>query len=491
MQVAEPQRVVGSPQQQRFWAEITGHDSHVVLEARAGTGKTFSVREAMRRINGRAVYCAFNKHIADEFAKGLPPNATASTMHSLGNRVLRRAFPKSQLDGRKLGKLIEAAKINRAVFTETMDLVGLVKNNALTDLSPGSLLEAAARQGITFGYHTERVLEAIPAIIEQAADVSESFDFDDMIWIPVHHQLDGFESCEALFIDEAQDLSPCQQKLAHLIGGGRHIVVGDPFQAIYGFRGADSESINSLRKGMEATGRETVTMPLTMTRRCPQAVVNLCKGIVPDLEAMPNAPEGDVDSVFEHSLGLARPGDMVLCRTNAPLAKIAAKFAVMGLKAIVRGADQSRGLLSMARKFAGPTPTHTVVNLRVHLDAEVKKLTDAKASEASIGALEDKVQTLIAIVSACSSNSEVERSISGMFSDDIENAVILSSIHRSKGLEARTVFVIEPGQIPHKRARMQWEKDQERNLAYVAATRAKESLYFVGDIPAIYQGGAR
>jgi superfamily I DNA/RNA helicase len=52
-------------------------------------------------------------------------------------------------------------------------------------------------------------------------------------------------------------------------------------------------------------------------------------------------------------------------------------------------------------------------------------------------------------------------------------------VHRAKGLEADNVFVIKPSAMPSRHAKQEWEMMQEKNIQYVAFTRAKENLYMV------------
>jgi len=60
-----------------------------------------------------------------------------------------------------------------------------------------------------------------------------------------------------------------------------------------------------------------------------------------------------------------------------------------------------------------------------------------------------------------------------------KNAVTLSTIHSSKGLEYRIVFIPDANEtiMPHKRAFLEEDIEEERRLFYVAMTRAKELLY--------------
>lgn len=58
------------------------------------------------------------------------------------------------------------------------------------------------------------------------------------------------------------------------------------------------------------------------------------------------------------------------------------------------------------------------------------------------------------------------------------DAVIVSSIHQVKGLEAKRVFIINYNLMPYTSQRKTADDNiQEKNLRYIAITRAKETLY--------------
>jgi superfamily I DNA/RNA helicase len=70
--------------------------------------------------------------------------------------------------------------------------------------------------------------------------------------------------------------------------------------------------------------------------------------------------------------------------------------------------------------------------------------------------------------------------IDGLFDDsDVKKCIRLSSIHRSKGLEASKVFFYNPGNVPHPMAKTEEAKIQEMNLKFVATTRAINELIYV------------
>ncbi len=75
-------------------------------------------------------------------------------------------------------------------------------------------------------------------------------------------------------------------------------------------------------------------------------------------------------------------------------------------------------------------------------------------------------------------NASVDNALATDFEDE---HLVLSTIHSAKGLEWHTVFIIWAleGRFPVSfAARSDEEMEEERRLMYVAATRAKENLYF-------------
>ena len=63
--------------------------------------------------------------------------------------------------------------------------------------------------------------------------------------------------------------------------------------------------------------------------------------------------------------------------------------------------------------------------------------------------------------------------------DNPDGCVRIMSIHKSKGLESDNVFVLNEGRVFTELGRSKDMIQQEKNLSYVALTRAKENLYLV------------
>jgi superfamily I DNA/RNA helicase len=97
--------------------------------------------------------------------------------------------------------------------------------------------------------------------------------------------------------------------------------------------------------------------------------------------------------------------------------------------------------------------------------------------------LADKTECIEALCDGLDRADQVVSRIQVLFQDvnkttaDITSYVLLSSVHRAKGLEAKVVRIIRPELLPHPMARLPWQKEQEMNLKYVAETRSLEVLH--------------
>ena len=122
-----------------------------------------------------------------------------------------------------------------------------------------------------------------------------------------------------------------------------------------------------------------------------------------------------------------------------------------------------------------------ITKLDAYRDREVEKAL-AKKDDAKVEAIEDRIGAITCLID---SMPETERTIPALLNTidslfaDKKNAVVLATIHKSKGLEADRVFWLGRNECPAKWARQDWQKQQEINLCYVAATRAKRALYTI------------
>jgi superfamily I DNA/RNA helicase len=282
-------------------------------------------------------------------------------------------------------------------------------------------------------------------------------------------------------IDEAQDMNASQLMLAMRVckPGGRIVVVGDDRQAIYGFRGADSNSIDRL-KG-ELVGHE---LGLTITYRCPKLVVNIAKTIVPDYMAAETAPMGVVREVgYDTMIKEAGPGDFVLSRKNAPLMAVCLKFIAQGRRAMIEGREIGTGLLNTIKAVKGKTIPDFLERLTKWEDKQRTRLlkTGKKAAEKKAEHVSDQAECLRAVAQASKSVDDMKAKISEMFGETAGGKldyIVCSSVHKSKGLERKRVWGLVETLYPGGRRTV----IEEQNIHYVMVTRAQEEFVAVTGI---------
>ena len=123
------------------------------------------------------------------------------------------------------------------------------------------------------------------------------------------------------------------------------------------------------------------------------------------------------------------------------------------------------GYLAELRRSEDPQDASRVENL-----AELHSVAGAFAADAPGGTLADFLERVALVADSDQVPAEGERG----------GQVTLMTVHTAKGLEFPAVFVtgMEDGTFPHQRSLGdESELEEERRLAYVAITRARERLY--------------
>lgn len=492
-------KLIPSPQQQVVYDWVTSGTGNAVLEAVAGAGKTTTLVEAVKLMTGSVAFAAYNKKIAVEIQERVSRTTTAAqvragTFHSFGFQAWKKVAPKVRVDDRKTLSIMDDFKIPEKGQSFVKQLVSLAKQYAIGFLS--STEDAAAWMQIVNHFSLEELLdeeETMSLTVDEGIDWArkvlkqsialdtELIDFDDMIYAPLVHNARMWQN-DWVLVDEAQDTNPARRALAKkmLRPGGRLIAVGDPHQAIYGFTGADADSLLIIEREFSA-----ITLPLTVTYRCPKEVVRLAQQWVHHITAHESSPEGEVRSIGynEFTTGSFEPTDVILCRNTKPLVELAYLFLRRGIPCHVEGREIGKGLLALVNRWK----VKSLPALRDKLESwhgkEVQRLL-AKGQEQKAGTVTDKVDTLFVIIDSLPVGADVNdlRSrIESLFTDSDPSApqsrLTLSTIHKAKGREWERVYWFGRNRWqPSKFARQEWQMEQEVNLMYVAATRAKHAL---------------
>jgi superfamily I DNA/RNA helicase len=309
-------------------------------------------------------------------------------------------------------------------------------------------------------------------------------DYVDMIVLPLCHR-EHIPTFKYVFIDECQDLNTAQRELMLCAAkGGRFIAVGDRNQAINGFAGADCNSFDKI-----ANLGNTIELPLSVNYRCGKNMVRLAQELVPQIQAHKGAIDGEISHVNSLSTDLFRENDMVLCRTSAPLVGLCMKLIQSGITAVVKGKDIAQDLQMLIEN----ANTKDITEVLAYLENEKQKLiatikSDRKCTEAEAKQaqkylnLEDRCKCIENIcLYSIKDTTELKSYVNRLFTDEkVENAVMLSTAHKSKGLEANRVLILLPNKLPLTwQNQLDWQLKQELNLKYVALTRARKELVFI------------
>jgi len=510
-----------SSEQESIFAAFDRESSNILVNAAPGSGKTTVALELWKRATEqRTLYLAFNKNIVQEMLSKLGTNPAQlaeqgkgiRTFNSLGASICYAAWGKTALNPNKVYTHIDstvrhliAGKGETEKRSALYKLVHYLKND----------LEYSA--GHSWANIAEKIIECVDfydidaypdmekhalRVLESSNSDTKTLDYADQLLFPVLYSL-KFPYYDVVLGDEQQDVNAIQRdmllKLQQRNAELRYCLVGDSHQAIYGFRGALADSMESLHSTFQCQ-----SYPLTITRRCARSIVERAQEIWPDdinyaEDALPGIVrdawningrwsqahlkprERDYSYALEHADGQYETyleEDMLLCRTVAPLVNFAYMLLRNGIACQIRGRDIGEGLVKYLQK-SGCVYTSDFLDYLDRDIGEAIERAQRKQQSGRVQSLQDKQDTLELFCERVSSVylSDVMSHITELFSAG--KGIVLSSVHRAKGLEASKVYILAPDLMPHPLAKQEWEKVQEKNVEYVAITRAKQELVYI------------
>ena len=373
--------IKGTIEQDEIWNEITNTTNDVIVNAGAGTGKTFTIVEGANRASEvRKGFLCFNKSIQTELQERLPEGVEAKTFHALGMKAVRDAVGKIKVNNWKVKNIIDGIFGRDYHAQPLVKLISLVKGSMVDCTDEREIYKLIDEYNIQFHSDKEEAMgvDAVCQILDECARITNEIDFDDMIWLPLVNDY-PLPQFDILFVDEAQDFNEMQRQLVlACTQNGRCIIVGDKNQAIYGFRGADSGSIAIFKKQLKARGKIVKEFGLTLTWRCPKLVVAEANRYVKDFNCLETAETGNV-----HVNAYLNPqkGDMVLCRYNAPLVSAFYDLITQGKSAYILGRDMHKGLVNYVKRITkneGMSSAEFVGLLDMNYSIEYNKLVAAE-----------------------------------------------------------------------------------------------------------------
>jgi DNA helicase-2/ATP-dependent DNA helicase PcrA len=481
MEAVAPKMKFSEYQFNIFEAVKTTQDN-ICVQATAGSGKTTTLLEILNIIPKfkKTIFLSFSNTIVNELKSRIPAHTTASTLHSLGCRMIFATKKGVRIDNDKWFKIFlntfpkEELKI-KATFKMCYEMVDIINYARMTLTKFNDEDLELMCQHYNVNYTKEHFNKVISEFNKDRK--LTSIDFTDMIYLPIKLNL-ADPIYDYVLLDEAQDLNNAQRIFVERIlkPQGRLLAVGDEKQSIYSFSGSSVDSFSKLQERPNTT-----TLPLSISYRCAKNIVRKAQEIYPDsIQYFEGAVDGEVR---KGTIDEAQVGDLIICRKTAPLIEAFFHLLKNRIKAQVIGRDIETGLVNLAEKVQTSSIENTLLRMQDELDAIIEQLTRERISKPTLHpkyvSLEEKCEVIKVILSHIDSSSMLVSTIKEIFAES-KTSLKLMTIHRSKGLEADRVFLIEKydgkAMYPSPRAVQSWEKVQEANLQFVAITRAKKQL---------------
>ena len=457
------EQLVGLTPEQR--EAVMSDARRLLVRASAGSGKThvLTLRIQRRIIEGSlestdVLAMTFTRKAGDELRRRLLRagirDVRAGTFHRAALTIVTRYREDHHL--RPLGVEANRRKLVSALAHQLREARELTLEDWQLPRLEQEIGWALSQgyNGAQYAKHARRLRRDAPLAPPQFADVLDRYvglcrsrgvlDFDLLLSEAItllrdepavlaafrHHS-------RSLYVDEAQDMNPLQFMLLRQMAGDDPdlFCVGDPNQSIYGFNGANPQLLGEIVR----TWPDTVMLDLTRNHRSTAHIITVANTLLEEgaRGLQPARDNGEIPVVrsyntdddearhvatwlaMKHQPGSTWRTMAVLARTNAQLELLAGHLDAADIPYERRGPDHSPA-------------------------------SDLLAPELATRRLDP----------------------------DSRNAVALSTIHRAKGLEFQHVALIgfAEGQLPNYRASSSEEIAEEQRLAYVALSRAEQSL---------------
>ncbi len=493
---------IPSVYQEKIFDFVVHGSGNAVIRAFAGSGKTATLIASMKLVppKKKCLFLAFNKSVKEEIEKKLVgyDNCTVKTVHGLGYTLLSSHInAQPMVDEFKYNTFLRhnLTELSTAIIKDKKDIDEYC-DNIIQLLEFTRMNLAQSKREITnvakeYGIPTPNdEVDVVIKMLKWGKDNLQTVDFTDLVWLPYELDIPPKQfKYDWIFNDEAQDYSVAYVKLFNRCfkRGTRFVSCGDEFQSINQFAGASEQAFNTM-----INMPNTQVFNLPMSYRCDRAIVKEANTFVPDFIAREEAGLG----LVKHDTKLVeiKDDDLVLSRTNAALVKLYTRLIRMGKACYIKGSDDDKNKLiscvnrfnvndTLAKSFESdglfPRLYNDMVNERNRLVENGLDIIDAINSQ-SVQSKYDTISSLVTLSNGCNTVTELINKINKLYSHS-DTGICLSTIHKAKGLEANNVHIICRSIMPQKYAKTRSEIQQERNLIYVAITRAKHKLCYVSE----------
>jgi len=438
---------------------------HLMVSALAGTGKSATIRLLDQHTADPALYLVFNRLNADEALGAFRPLTTVKTFNGLGHQIWGKSCARRiSIDPGKMRSLWRnlLAGATRKDQPDLWDAYPVVMDGVEMAKALGFVPPDGQGKSLATWEQVVAVMDTPPGPLAEglihhllresiATAYQGTLDFNDQVYMPaVFPAL--YPSYPIVFVDEYQDLNPCNHEMIRRLvaKGARLVGVGDPWQAIYAWRGADPKG---MAKAVSAYSMPV--LPLTISFRCPSAIVKNVHWRVPTFRWWKEG--GAVTTATGFTISGFPESATIICRNNAPLLSLAFQLISAGRAVTVAGHDIGPRLVRILKGLSRENVNRSTL-LRLIEDWRAARLTSRSAG--------DIADCLKVFAEHGDTLSQAVGYANHIFTST--GPLLLYTGHRSKGLEWPTVYFLDPGLIG--------KEEQELNLRYVISTRSSDTL---------------
>lgn len=460
-----------TPEQSAILDHCSGTDyPNLMVNALAGTGKSATLK-MIDRVNKTkpALYLVFNKRNAEEAKKSgeFSDTTVIKTFNALGHGIWANAITKPiNLDKSKMRTLwremvedLTRTNANDAWRAYHVVMDGLEKAKSLgyvpTDCvrAHRSLIDRHTLHHAMDERPDEYAASLIDELLSESINRAYAglIDFNDQIYMPA---LFGgtFPKFPRVMVDEYQDQSPVNHAMLERLVKGRVIGVGDPFQNIYGFRGAKAGGMSAAIETYSMT-----QLPLSISFRCPSEIVKAAQWRVPHFQW---SNLGGSVNALKRMDGADFPDDStIICRNNAPLLRLAFRLISAGRSVTVVGSELGPRLVAIMKKLGPDSMFRAAVCTEIEQWREEKLIANSKSAN-------DLADCMRVFAEHGTTLAQMISYAEHLFKQT--GTIRLLTGHKSKGLEFDNVYFLDPFLLD--------DREQDLNLRYVIQTRSQNKL---------------
>lgn len=574
-------------------SKFTQTPDNIMIDALAGTGKTTMLKHLSSFIKPgeKWLYLVFNKKNQVESKMAFPEGVDVLTTHAFLGQLLKKNgkavggqmdLPPQGQKWRKIWKIADnimppewptpdsdlnyrnkngewTSPFHRKAKGLATKLAELSKAYAIMPQDPNvgnQIKEIIVKHGVDMDLSSERVLQDrdyTPDIVQMSVQLLQLSvpgalgndemamfrDQDDTLWFSAMNA-DNMRwniGYNVVLMDEVQDFNMCQLIMAKKLkeAGARVVGVGDPNQAMYLFRGADSAAFDKL-KGVVGGG-QSESLPINF--RSGGNIIDWVKNSthVKNLQAAPHMmgqgrvfADGGTDPPLKYEefmgevlkdwgtgRGKLPESTCIISRTNAPLGHAALTLLKNNVNFQIIGKDLSKDLVDLIKKVTWHKPDRQPIDtfadtLASYFGDLEQKWGNKISKRDELKEIGSYIEVLVSVLSHLADTGYreqetsrpmttakdllfyLEKKLSGLDPEnehdaaalkakDPRSCVMLTTAHKSKGLEWDRTFLMKPSAYNPQGENIKTEEQaqQERNAWYVAATRGKKTLMVSAD----------